>query len=433
MFDKYPYTDFHEMNLDWIIKEMKQLIEDWEEFSGRVSAEAHEATTPEVSVTGDLKEGLNFDFGLVRGPRGITGATGPQGEQGPAGEGLQILDTYPTLSELQTAHPTGSSGDAYLVGSGSSFTLYIWSTSSSVWTNVGSIATPSPSNISPSMNGAAAAGSSQLYSRGDHVHPSDSTKLDKSTTDGVYAVENGSQTMIETSDNSKPDAIVRYDSIGDVNTYNLNASGNITADGDVNCDEISVTNNAILNSQMLVAEVSTNAYRPMATINPIDPLVLNYDLSTNVPSIKFNAVAYDQSGNRNTLSPEIKFTDDFTVNTTDYSETRIALAKDIYKTGDTYTFSEYIVSGYVTGSSKQIALSFYLPKEFNGISNVTFTEFYMRTISGRIDVDLTNITSITISPKNNHYIRLIIYLNTALNVATNTPMGAQVSGVITFS
>lgn len=29
---KYPYTDFHELNLDWILSQMKQLIADWAEF-----------------------------------------------------------------------------------------------------------------------------------------------------------------------------------------------------------------------------------------------------------------------------------------------------------------------------------------------------------------------------------------------------------------
>lgn len=28
-FDKYPYTDFHELNLDWVLERVKQLTEDW--------------------------------------------------------------------------------------------------------------------------------------------------------------------------------------------------------------------------------------------------------------------------------------------------------------------------------------------------------------------------------------------------------------------
>lgn len=337
MYDKYPYTDFHEMNLDWIIKEMKDLVDAWDSFGGSVSAEAHTASDPEVTVTGDLKNGLNFDFGLVQGPRGTTGAQGPQGEQGPPGEGLEILDTYPTLAALQAAHPTGSPGDAYLVGSGGNYTLYIWSTSTSQWVDGGSLTSPSPSSTAPAMDGVAAAGSSLLYSRGDHVHPSDTSKLDKSSADGVYAVESGAQVMMTASDMPAADALVKYDSVGDLNAGDLNASGDINAvdgtfsgdvavAGDISCDEINVTTNAILNSAMLAAEVSTNAYRPLATVNPIDPLTLVYDIADNIPSIKFTGVAYDSSGNRNNLNPEVKFTDAFKVNTGDYAETRIDIA-----------------------------------------------------------------------------------------------------------
>lgn len=337
MYDKYPYTDFHEMNLDWIIKEMKDLVDSWDSFGGSVSAEAHTASDPEVTVTGDLKNGLNFDFGLVQGPRGTTGPQGPQGEQGPAGNGLEILDIYPTLAALQAAHPTGSPGDAYLVGSGGNYTLYIWSSSSSAWSDGGSLTSPSPSSAAPAMDGVAAAGSSLLYSRGDHVHPADTSKLDKSSSDGVYAVESGAQVMLSVSENAQADALVKYDAVGDLNAADLNASGDISAvdgtfsgdvavTGDISCDEINVTTNAILNSQMLAAEVSTNAYRPMATVNPIDPITLVYDVADNIPSIKFNAVAYDSSGNRNTLAPEVKFTGAFKVNTGDYAETRIDMA-----------------------------------------------------------------------------------------------------------
>lgn len=334
MIDKYPYTDFHEMNLDWIIKEMKDLIDAWDSYGTSVTAEAHTASDPEVTVTGDLKDGLNFDFGLVQGPRGTTGAQGPQGEQGPAGEGLQILDIYPTLAALQAAHPTGSPGDAYLVGSGGSYMLYIWSTSSSAWSDGGSLTSPSPSSAAPAMDGVAAAGSSLLYARGDHVHPADTSKLDKSGTDGVYAVASGSQVMLSVSDTPVADTLVAYDAVGDLNAGNLNASGDISAvdgtfsgdvavTGDISCDEINVTTNAILNSAMLTAEVNgTNAYKPIARINNIDPLAINYD-AQNIPSIRMNTVEYEQNGSRNTVQPEVFFTDAFTIDSVNYNETRI--------------------------------------------------------------------------------------------------------------
>ena len=67
-----------------------------------------------------------------QGPTGATGATGPtgpQGPQGPQGEPMRILAKYDTLAQLEAAHPTGSEGDMYQVGtaSGGGGTKQIWS------------------------------------------------------------------------------------------------------------------------------------------------------------------------------------------------------------------------------------------------------------------------------------------------------------------
>lgn len=37
--NKYPYTDFHELNLDWILSTIKQLVKDWEEFHTTIEGE----------------------------------------------------------------------------------------------------------------------------------------------------------------------------------------------------------------------------------------------------------------------------------------------------------------------------------------------------------------------------------------------------------
>lgn len=39
MFNKYPYTDFHELNLDWFLSQFKELVADWEDFHTTISAE----------------------------------------------------------------------------------------------------------------------------------------------------------------------------------------------------------------------------------------------------------------------------------------------------------------------------------------------------------------------------------------------------------
>ena len=207
IFDNYPYTNVHELNLDWVIKTVQQIKKEWGEMGFSVTANAIRGANPDVVVTGDLVNGLNFTFTLVKGDKGDTGNTGAQGVpgngiasvsinaddeitftftngttfttpslRGENGTGLEILDVYPTLADLQTDHPTGSAGDAYLVGVSPSFELYIWSTNSSAWERSGALTSPSPSISTPTMNGVANVGTENAYARGDHVHPSDTTK-----------------------------------------------------------------------------------------------------------------------------------------------------------------------------------------------------------------------------------------------------------------
>ncbi len=72
------------------------------------------------------------------GPTGATGATGATGGTGPAGTSITILGSYPSLVDLQTAHPTGNAGDGYLVNG----VLYVWDAVGSEWDSVGTIQGP---------------------------------------------------------------------------------------------------------------------------------------------------------------------------------------------------------------------------------------------------------------------------------------------------
>lgn len=90
----------------------------------------------------------------TQGPQGATGATGAQGIQGiqgpkgdkgdPGADGtsFQILGLYATLSDLETAHPTGSTGDAYAVGTSTSNVIYNWDVDHQEWKNLGSLQGP---------------------------------------------------------------------------------------------------------------------------------------------------------------------------------------------------------------------------------------------------------------------------------------------------
>lgn len=87
----------------------------------------------------------------AQGPAGPTGATGAQGPTGPQGlrgddgangKSFTVKALYETLLALQTAHPTGTAGDAYAVGTTDSNVIYIWDADKSVWTSIGAMQGP---------------------------------------------------------------------------------------------------------------------------------------------------------------------------------------------------------------------------------------------------------------------------------------------------
>ena len=63
---------------------------------------------------------------------------GPTGPTGPKGDGLQIKGDYNSYEELINKHPTGNSGDCYIIEG----ILYIWNTENNSWDNVGNIKGP---------------------------------------------------------------------------------------------------------------------------------------------------------------------------------------------------------------------------------------------------------------------------------------------------
>lgn len=81
----------------------------------------------------------------AQGPQGEKGDTGPQGEQGPKGDdggSYTVKGLYATLSALQAAHPTGSDGDAWFVGTSEDNVVYQWDVDQAAWVNVGALKGP---------------------------------------------------------------------------------------------------------------------------------------------------------------------------------------------------------------------------------------------------------------------------------------------------
>lgn len=76
------------------------------------------------------------------GAQGIQGIPGPKGDTGADGTSFRIYGRYASLALLQTAHPTGSVGEAYSVGTIEDNTIYLWSVDDSEWVDIGSLQGP---------------------------------------------------------------------------------------------------------------------------------------------------------------------------------------------------------------------------------------------------------------------------------------------------
>ena len=81
-------------------------------------------------------QGIQGETGL-QGPDGPQGPIGPDGPKGTDGTGVQILGSYASEVDLNTAHPTGNAnGDAYIVAGD----LFVWN--GTIFENVGQIQGP---------------------------------------------------------------------------------------------------------------------------------------------------------------------------------------------------------------------------------------------------------------------------------------------------
>lgn len=77
-----------------------------------------------------------------QGIQGERGETGPQGPAGQDGTSFRVYGLYATLALLLEAHPTGSVGEAYAVGTEDSNVVYIWDVDKADWSNMGALQGP---------------------------------------------------------------------------------------------------------------------------------------------------------------------------------------------------------------------------------------------------------------------------------------------------
>ena len=139
------------------------------------------------------------------------------GLNGIDGTGVTILGSYNTVAELQSAHPTGNAGDAYIVNGN----LYVWSIDKSQWTNVGNIQGPSGKDAKNIL----LSGESQVFkvSKTNVVTPATikvtAKTFNTTVTDWTYSV-NGGQTFLSTI----PTGVSRNGDIVTINGTNITAN-----------------------------------------------------------------------------------------------------------------------------------------------------------------------------------------------------------------
>ena len=239
VFNRYPYTNFQEMNLDWILQQLKDLTDEWITFENQYQGITASAQTvpygvgASVTVSGGSGTPFNFDFDI------------------PAGKDLKLSSTiikYGTSPDTTT--PPGTWYDTMpAVAQGD----YLWTrvtlnfndgTQSTFYTaarngldGLGSVVTvnnvspdgngnvslpmPQPSDNTPLMDTALGSeGVSADYSRADHQHISDTSKLDVKSGNSIgdlnaYVVQDiSTQTIVPVSSSAAANSIARFTNNG---------------------------------------------------------------------------------------------------------------------------------------------------------------------------------------------------------------------------
>ena len=98
---------------------------------------------PAADPTGPFYAGLLAEaLEKAKASGAFDGPAGPQGDKGDPGDSYTVKGLYATLADLQAAHPTGSAGDAWFVGTAEDNVVYQWDVDQAAWVNVGALKGP---------------------------------------------------------------------------------------------------------------------------------------------------------------------------------------------------------------------------------------------------------------------------------------------------
>ena len=190
----FPYSNFHDLNLDWLLQQVRQLRTD---VDGLIGSATPSDDTPVMDGAGDPGSSTNYARGDHQHPTDTSRAAAADltqeiSDRANADTTLQnninavdakiVLATGAPLMDSSSATPGSSTSMARADHVHPTDTSRASATDLATLTARVDSFTGSAiaSDAMPQMDGVASAGTGGNYSRGDHVHPSDSSKVNKS-------------------------------------------------------------------------------------------------------------------------------------------------------------------------------------------------------------------------------------------------------------
>lgn len=190
---KIPWSNFHELNLDWLLQQVKKLRED---VDGLIGGATPSDAAPEMDGAGTPGSSVTYSRGDHQHPTDTSRAAASDltqeiTDRGNADQALaEYIANVDAKIRFSSAAPIMDSSSA-----SAGFSEYMaradhvhpTDTSRASATDLtaltarvdGFTGSANPSDTTPKMDGVGSAGTGGNYSRGDHRHPSDTSKLDK--------------------------------------------------------------------------------------------------------------------------------------------------------------------------------------------------------------------------------------------------------------
>lgn len=190
---KIPWSNFHELNLDWLLEQVKQLRTDVDNITG---SSMPSSSIPEMDGIGSPGTEDNYARGDHRHPTDTSRAAQSDLTQEITDRGNADLSLASDIADVDAKIKFSSAAPIMDSASASAgFSDYMaradhihpTDTSRASATEVAAltarvdniVGSASPYDVTPLMDGVGTAGTVGAYSRGDHRHPADTSKLDK--------------------------------------------------------------------------------------------------------------------------------------------------------------------------------------------------------------------------------------------------------------